>query len=111
VALTSCATLGIGNDKTEPDVKVTDTKIITKTETLAGEVVNNKIIPPDSSILEDCGELTDKYIPDGPDIDGPNAVRTAVEWGRTANTCRDKNLVMKGWIQGVISAHGQKTTE
>lgn len=105
MVLTSCGTLGIGN-KTEPDVKVTDTKIITQTETLPGEVVTVSISAPDSKVTEDCGLLTDRYIPDGPDIDGPNAVRTAVAWGKTANDCRDKNLLLKGWISGVVSALG-----
>jgi len=107
VALTSCGTLGIGG-KDKPDVEVTDTKIITKIETLAGEVVNVVITPPDSKVTEDCGTLTGEYIPDGPDIDGIDAVRTAAAWGKTANACRDKNLLLKGWIGGVVSASGYK---
>lgn len=107
MVLTSCETLGIG-EKNKPDVEVTDTKIITKTETLPGEVVNVEIAPPDSKVTEDCGELTDAYIPQGSDISGPDAVRTAAEWGKTANSCRDKNLLLKGWISGVVSALGEK---
>lgn len=107
MALTSCGTLGTG-EKNNPSVGITDTKIITRTETLPGETITVSITPPDSKVTEDCGELTDVYIPDGSDIDGTNAVRTAVAWGRTANNCRDKNLLLKGWISGVVSALGNK---
>lgn len=102
MALTSCALFG--TDNKEPDFKVTDTKIETRVEYLPGKVIVQPVTAPDSSVTEDCGRLTAEFIPSGPDIDGVSAVNTAAAWGRTANDCRDKNLILRGWIAGVVAA-------
>ena len=99
---TSCALFN--RDKTNNTPSITDTKVVTETVTLPGKVTVVGVKAPDSEIMKPCGRLTGQYIPSGPDIAGDDAVRTAAAWGKTSNDCRDKNLVLRGWIIGVVAA-------
>jgi hypothetical protein len=109
MALTSCA--GFNSAQKDKTLAITDTQVITETEYLPGKTVIAEITAPDSKVLEDCGTLTDKFIPDGPDIKGDDAVNTAAAWGSTAIACRDKNLVLKGWILGVVAVRGERQSD
>ena len=100
---TSCALFNSDKNTTP---QITDTKVITETVTLPGKTTVVGVTPPDSKIMQPCDPLTDDHIPNGPDIAGDDAVRTAAAWGKTSNDCRDKNLILRGWIMGVVSVGG-----
>ena len=105
MALTSCATLSGGNKPEIP--QITSTEVVTETVTLPGKVSVVPIEAPDTATMADCGGLTDEFIPGGDDISGADAVRTAAKWGKTANDCRDTNILLRGWIMGVVAATKQ----
>ena len=99
-ALTSCATPQ-GVKQPENKTELTEPRVVTKTEYLPGEVVIQPYPTPDSSITPDVKPLTEKFIPDGPDIEGKGAIATATAWSEQYHNLATTYNVLRGWVIGV----------
>lgn len=99
-ALTNCATLRGGKPQ-ETKVELTESRVVTKTEYLPGDVVIQPYPVPDSSITPDVEPLTEDYIPDGPDVGARGAIATATAWAEQYHDLSATYNILRGWIIGV----------
>lgn len=109
--------MGVASCQTPPKVKsvnngtieATEPKVVTKTVTLPGTVVNNPYPVPDSSLTKPADDLTLEHIT-GDDIEPEAAMATAVAWSGQYHKLALEKATLVGWIMGVRAGQNSNVT-